>query len=336
MAACAALLGCAPPRATQFVGQDGSRDWWTVECGSDEAACWTQAKAACHDNFEVREVRAGRSAPQPLVASVRDGVVPSLPASVEIREKALTILCASPTLPPPFVAGPECGTSPPRPNHCEDAAGLTFRTGRTYLLPVPPGSSSVATDATEPLAPDAALAELRALTDGLDLEMDAIGKPIAAVDGIVTEVRDFPRTYRVNASQWRALVKAELGHGRVTLPSNLRQEVKDDMAALLVKLRAADAALSATPAKAEALLEKIAVRHARVHALGVAASAHWVQVQKDPNATAAERADADAGLADIAQLQVDTRTRLDAHRTNLTALSSQILQALTRLGDAAS
>jgi hypothetical protein len=303
------LAGCPPPRATQFVGQDGSRDWWTVECGEDEVACWSQAKAACHDNFKVHEIRKGEAPPQSLALTVHEGVVPELPAKSAIRDQTLVITCDAPTVPPRFVAGPECATSPPRPNHCEDAAGLSFSTGRTYLPPAVDGARPVVSETKETPPPDAALAELRTLTDGLDEEIAAIAEPLASVQGVATAIRDFPRTYRMNPAQWKAIVKAQLGQGTATLPTNLRPEVMDDMGSLLAKVKAADSVLRATSAKAEALLDKIAARDAKLRTVGVPAS------------------------ADVQELEADVRKKLDAIRTKVMALSSQILVVRTQFGE---
>ena len=56
----------------------------------------------------------------------------------------------------------------------------------------------------------------------------------------------------------------------------------------------------------------------------------------DPRATAAEKTAAEASVAEIQELQIGARKRLDAIRTHVTELSSQIMQALAKLGDATS
>jgi len=327
------LTSCAPPRATQFVGQDGSRDWWTVECGGDDVACWSQAKAACHDNFKVHEIRKGSGPPQSLELSVHEGVVSELPTGSIIRDATLVITCDAPTVPPRSVAGPECATSPPRPNHCEDAAGLSSRTGRTYLpSSVADGAHAVdvAVDAKDHPTADAALAEMRTLTDGLEDEVAVLAEPLGPVEGVASAVRDFPRTYRINPAEWKALVRAQLGQGTATLPTNLKPEVMDDMGSLLARVKAVDAALRATSSKTGALLDKIAARLARLHTVAVAASARWEAVQKSASATAAEKAAAEASIDQVQELQVETKKKLDAIRSNAMRLSSQILLARTQ------
>jgi hypothetical protein len=330
------LASCGPPKASQFVGKDGSRDWWNVECGADEAACWSQAKAACHDSFELRELRSAKSPPQGLALSVRGSVIPELPAGSTVRGKTIVITCSASTVPPRFVAGPECATSPPRPNHCDDADGLTFTSGRTYLPPSTEGAPEIVVETKGALAAEAALAELRGLGDGLDPELDAIGQPIAAAEGVAKAAHDFPRTYRINPAQWKALIKAQLGQGTATSPTNIRPEVIEEMTALLAKVKATDAALSATIPKAEALLEKIATRLARVGVLAPLASARWDAVQKNASASAADRAAAETGAAVVVKVEAETRQKLEMIRTNVMGLSSQIQQARAHWVDAAS
>jgi hypothetical protein len=302
-----------------------------VECGEDELACWSQAKAACHDSFKVHEIRKGSAPPQSLVLGVHDGVVPQLPTGSTIRDGTLVITCEVPTVPPSFVGGPECTTSPPRPNHCEAAAGLSFSTGRTYLPQSVDGGRAVVIDTKANPTPDAALAEMRGLSDGLEEEAAAVAEvPLAAVEGVANAVGDFPRTYRMNPAQWKALVKAQLGDGTVTLPANLKPEVLDEMGSLLAKVKEADTALRTASSKTAALLDKIAARQARLHTVGLEASAHWEAVQKNASASAAEKAEADAGIDVVRELQVEMRKKLDAIRSNVMRLSSQILSARAR------
>src|SRR5579871_560171 len=202
------LAGCArPPTAIQFVGHDGSRDWWNVECSDDEAACWAQAKAACHDNFKLHELRDDHGSSRTVELEARDGVIPELPSGKTVRGKTLVLTCSSPTVPPAAVGGPECATSAPRANHCDVAAGLAFTTGRIYLAPSAKGSPEATAEAkdaeaSEGSASSPALAELRDLADGLAEEAEAAAEPLASVDRVAKAVHDFPSTYRVDAGQW--------------------------------------------------------------------------------------------------------------------------------------
>jgi len=327
------LSSCGPPHAKQFVGPDGSREWWAVECRGDQAACLHQASEACRGSFEAHEVRSRAGAAEALALSVHDAVIPPLPPGATIDGKTLVVTCAAPTIPPRSVAGPECASSPPRPNHCDVAAGITFTTGRTYL---PGNVVGTVVAPLDGLTPESALAELRVIADGLDAEVDAVAAPILAVDAVVKALRDFPRTYRVKPAQVKALAKATLAGRTVTLPPDLRPEVAEELSGLLVHLKAADTAVSATPDRAAALLAKISTRHARVKVLAAAATAPWDAKLRDPGTSAAEKATADANIAEVQELQVDARKKLDVVRTHVTDLSSQIMQALAKLGDATS
>ncbi len=330
-----ALAACGPPRASQFVGQDGSRDWWTVRCGGDEAACLRQASEACSGGFDVHELRVGHDPGQPLSLHARDGALPSLASGTRIARATLVLTCASATVPPRAVAGPECRTSPPRPGHCDEAAGLAFRTGRTYLPPEE-GTTPAALAKAAADAPGDALRELRTIADGLGAEVAAVGEPIAAIDAVVKELADFPRANHLKPAMVKALAKAALGGKDLALPEQLSPKVTDDLSLLLAHVKAADAALRAAPDRAARLLEKVATRHARAKVLADAASAPLLATRADAHASAADRANADEHLAEVQELQVAARKKLDTIRTTVTELSSHIMQALAKLGDATS
>ncbi len=328
------LAGCAPPRATQFIGKDGSRDWWAIECHRDQAACWRQANAACHDSFAVHELRSGPepdAGAQPLELTVHDGVPPG---NAAIAGKVVVLTCAAPTIPPRAVAGPECASSPPRPNHCDEADGLTFTTGRTYLSPL--AAKEAPAGVAEVKGPDEALAELRTVADGFDADVQAIADPIAAVDAIAKALKDFPSTYRMKPAQVKVWARASIAGKDVTLPADLQPDVAADLRSLLARVKAVDAAVRGTSELAAKLLEKIARRHARVRVLALAASAPSNATLANPGASVADRANADAKVTEIQDLQLEGRKKLDAIRTNVTNLSAGIMQAMAKLGDATS
>ncbi len=331
------VAGCGPVRATQVVGQDGSRDWWELECGHSEVACLQQASETCQGAWQAHEVResAVRTESVSFSASADRGSLPNLPKDVHIGGKTLVVKCSGPVVPPRAAFGPECRMSPPRPNHCDVAQGDTFRTGRTYL---PPGEAAptLVAPSDEGLTPDAALAELRTIAEGLDADVDAVAQPIEAIDGIAKALRDFSRTYRVKPGMVKSLGKATLGGQTITVPADVRPEIADELKALLSRVKAADAALQGTPEKSAKLLAVIATRHARVKTLATAAAAPANATLNDPNATPKDKATAEARVAEIQELQLDARKKLDALRTKVTDLSAQIMQAIAKLGDAAS
>ncbi len=329
------LVGCGPIHATQVVGPDGSRDFWELECRGSEVACLQQASDACHGAWQAHEIRESPVRSEAVSFSADDGGLPNLPKDVHIGGKTLVVKCKVAVAAPRAVFGPECKMSPPRPNHCDAAQGDTFRTGRVYL---PPGEAAppIVTPAEEGLAPDAALAELRTIADGLDADVDAVAQPIEAIDGIAKALRDFSRTYRVKPGMVKSLGKATLGGQTITVPADVRPEIADELKALLARVKAADAALQGTPEKSAKLLAVIATRHARVKTLATAAAAPSNATLKDPHATSKDKATAEAHVAEIQELQLDARKKLDALRTKVTDLSAQIMQAIAKLGDAAS
>lgn len=283
-----------------------------------------QASDACRGSFEAHTP----------VAFVATDSTPATPPVGTLVHQELVVKCAGPTVPPDAVVGPECSTSPPRPNHCDVAKGETFTTGRTYLPLL--GDSVPHEVVRDGLTPEAALAELRTIADGLDAEVDAVAKPLQDLDSVVKAMTDAPRTYRLKPAQVKALAKGTLGGRSVAMPPDMRPEIAEELRSLLGRVKGENDALLATPDKASALLEKLANRHARVKVLATAASQPATTKLTDPSATPAEKTTADASVAEIQELQIAARKKLDAIRTHVTELSSQIMQALAKLGDATS
>jgi hypothetical protein len=57
-AAVSVLVACAAApygKSVQFVGPDGSRDWWAIECAGDDALCWRQAGQSCPNGYQVQD-----------------------------------------------------------------------------------------------------------------------------------------------------------------------------------------------------------------------------------------------------------------------------------------
>jgi hypothetical protein len=184
------------------------------------------------------------------------------------------------------------------------------------------------------LAPDAALAELRTIADGLDAEVDAVAKPILAIDDVVKDLKNFARTFRVKPSQVKALAKASLSGRAVDVPAGMQPEVAEELRAMVVKVKAADDALGATPDRAADLLAKIATRHARVQTLARAAATPARATLADPHTTDSDRSAAAAKVSEVEDLQADARRKLDVLRGKVRDLSAQVMAAIAKLGDA--
>jgi len=325
IAVLALAFACGPPRAAQFVGADGSRDWWTIQCRGDEEACWNQAKAACQSSFTVHELRAPKGPPEHLDLQVHDGV---LPTGTSVSGKVVVMSCAAPTVAPKEVAGPECLSSPPRPNTCDDADGETFTTGRRYLARASGEGGEAAANAK---TAETALNELRTISDALDADVAALAASVAAVDGVVKSITDFPRTFRMKPARVKALVKGALANGNVAVPADVRAEAVDDLKALLASVKETGDALTAAPAKATALVEKVATARARVPVLTDAASRALDATVIDPHVAAADRAKAKSELVDLPARKTESLGKLDEVRARATEMSETATQALARL-----
>jgi len=280
-----------------------------MRCGSDEGACWHQADEACHGSFDLRELHARSGAVEAVNVGVRDGATPT---GTAIAGREIVLRCAAPVVPPAVTAGPECLTSVPRPNHCDAADGETFKTGRTYLPPdVTPTAASADANA------DAALAELQTLADDLGPQIDALRKPVDDVPALLKSLAELPRAYRLKPARVKALAKLAIAGGETTAPRDIREEVADDVTALLIHLKATASGLGAMPTSTTALLTAISAREAKVPALADAASAR-------------------KGGKDVTQLKAAALKQLEDARMKVSALPAQATQALAKLSSAAS
>ena len=66
--------------------------------------------------------------------------------------------------------------------------------------------------------------ELRAVTDDLGKDVDAIMQPINDVDDVLQKLDDLPKKYGMKASDLKAMAKASLDGGDITITANVPAE----------------------------------------------------------------------------------------------------------------
>ncbi|HEY4119865.1 MAG TPA: hypothetical protein VGM56_18490 [Byssovorax sp.] len=173
--------------------------------------------------------------------------------------------------------------------------------------------------------------ELRGLSDDLGKDVDGIMQPINDVDDVVNQLTEAPKKYGLDASDVKAMGKAAFDGGEIKLSANVKPEQRDELMALMTKIKGIPVGLNATPDKVSALVAKLPAALAKVPVLYGKAQASLQVKANNPFGNADEKAKAKADLAGLDKVKTDTMTKVDTIKTSVTALPEKATKALAKL-----
>jgi hypothetical protein len=176
--------------------------------------------------------------------------------------------------------------------------------------------------------------ELRGISDDLNKDVDAIMQPINDADSVATGIDDLAKKYGIAPSDLKAMGKTALDGGEVTVSANIKPEAKDDVMALMAKIKAIGTGLTQTPDKVQALLAKLPAKLANVPVLYGKAQASLQVKANNPFGNADEKKKAKDDLASLDKIKTDTMTKVDGIKTQVTGLPQKATQALAKLKSA--
>jgi ABC-type transporter Mla subunit MlaD len=173
--------------------------------------------------------------------------------------------------------------------------------------------------------------ELRGITDDLSKDVDAIVQPINDVDAVVQALDDLPRKYGMKASDLKVMAKGVFDGGDVTVSADVKPEARDEVLALLQKIKGIATGLKTTPDKVQALLGKLPPTVAKVPVLYSKAQASLQVKANNPFGNSDEKAKAKSDLQDLDKVKTDIMTKIDGVKTTVTGLPDKATQAVTKL-----
>jgi len=176
--------------------------------------------------------------------------------------------------------------------------------------------------------------QLKGITDDISADVDAILQPINDVDTVVQAIDALPKKYGIKPADLKVMAKGAFDGGDVTVSANIKPEAKDDVVALLTKIKDIGTSLKATPDKVQALLAKLPGAVANVPVLYGKAQASLQVKANNPFGNSDEKAKAKSDLADLDKVKTDIMTKIDNVKSTVMGLPAKATDAVTKLKSA--
>jgi hypothetical protein len=176
--------------------------------------------------------------------------------------------------------------------------------------------------------------QLKGITDSISADVDALMQPINDVDAVVAALDALPKKYGMKPGDLKVMAKSAFDGGDVTISANISPDAKDDVVALLAKIKDIATSLKSTPDKAQALVAKLPGAVAQVPVLYGKAQASLQVKANNPFGNADEKAKAKTDLADLDKVKVDVMTKIDTVKSTVMGLPDKATQAVAKLKSA--
>jgi hypothetical protein len=196
------------------------------------------------------------------------------------------------------------------------------------------GSKDPATEGDAASGQQDPVAELKGVSDELSKDVDAIMQPINDVDAVVAGIDELSKKYGIAPKDLKAMAKAAVDGGDVTVSAAIKPEAKDDVMALVTKIKGISTGLAQTPDKVQALMAKLPAKLATVPALYAKAQGSLKVKANNPFGNAADKQKAKEDLAQLDKIKTDTMAKVDSIKTQVTGLPQKATEALAKLKSA--
>jgi hypothetical protein len=173
--------------------------------------------------------------------------------------------------------------------------------------------------------------ELRGMTDDISKDVDAIVQPINDVDTVVQALDALPKKYGMKPADLKVLAKGAFDGGDVTVSVDMKPEAKDEVTALLAKIKDISTGLKTTPDKVQTLLAKLPGAVAKVPVLYGKAQASLQVKANNPFGNSDEKAKAKTDLADLDKVKIDIMTKIDGVKSTVMGLPDKAAQAAAKI-----
>jgi hypothetical protein len=178
-----------------------------------------------------------------------------------------------------------------------------------------------------------AIDQLKGLSVDLQGQLDALMAPINEVDALVAQITSMPARLKLNASELMGMFKATADGGQVQLSANIEADAmaKAEVEGVLAKLKGIVDGLKAIPENTKLLAAKAGEALVKVPTLGVAAQSQLTVKASNPFAKPEEKAQAQADLQSLAQIQTDVQGTIQSVQQKVMELPALATSALAKL-----
>jgi hypothetical protein len=175
--------------------------------------------------------------------------------------------------------------------------------------------------------------QLRGLAAGLEGQLNALMAPINEVDTMVTYVAEMPGRLGIDAGSLLSSAKATMDSGQISLSADLTSDaaVRAEIENVFLRLRWIVDGLKALPDNAQALAVKVGEALVKVPVLASKVTAEANVKAANPFAKPEVKAQAQADLQSLAQVQTDVRSSIQQVQQQIAGLPGLATQALAKL-----
>lgn len=175
------------------------------------------------------------------------------------------------------------------------------------------------------------LEELKSIPDQIQAEVDTVLQPINDVDVVVDQVTTMPDRLGVDAAGLRALAKASLQSGEVSVELDVTAEAKAEIEGVLKTINGIAVGLKETPQRATAATKNIVAMGAKATALVGKLQAKYQAKLSNPLAKAEDKAKIQADLNAVMQLDGEIKAIVADAKSTVTGLPAKGTEALAKL-----
>lgn len=175
--------------------------------------------------------------------------------------------------------------------------------------------------------------QLQGISKDLQAKVDDIIKPLDEVDGLLLHIEELPTRVNVDLSSLAPLFQAAISGGDTTIPDSLRLDLqaKKEVEAVVQRFKAIVNGLKSTPEKLKELSTKIVKVLPEIPILAAQVLATSKVVMANPFASAEAKAQAQADMAALTQIQTDVQNKVKDIQKKVLTLPQKAKSALSGL-----
>lgn len=179
------------------------------------------------------------------------------------------------------------------------------------------------------------LVELQSIPDQIQAEVDMVLQPITDVDVVIDQVTSMPQTLGVDAASLKGMAAASLKADEegvaVEIDLDLEAEARAEVEAVLAKVRGIAVGLRATPENVKVATGNIAELGVKATGLVTKLTAQYQAKLSNPMLKAEKKAELQAELDIVVQLDADIKATVTDAKSTVTELPSKGKEALVKL-----
>jgi hypothetical protein len=175
--------------------------------------------------------------------------------------------------------------------------------------------------------------QLKGISAGLQEGVDSILRPLDEVDGLLLQIEELPTKVNIDLSALGPMFQSAISGGDVVVPESLRVDVqvKNEVEAVGQRFKAIISGLKSTPEKLKELGARIVKALPQIPVLAAQVTATSKVIMANPFASAEAKAQAQADMAALTQIQTDVANKVKEIQKKITTMPQKAQAALNGL-----